>query len=233
MDLPGWEVPTPGAWDLRGRFADYIGNVPLTGRSVLDIGAASGFLSFSAEQQGARDVVSFDIDTGERQSLLPFKDGLYYRDHSAWARGRTALFERWKNAYWVAHRAYRSNARVIYGDVYNLPPSLGTFDVVIVCAVLEHLSDPIRAIASVAQHAADQMVLGVWIPHPTEETPIAWFLGSASRPTNDAVFWAYSLPVYREILAMLGFEIELVHSSEFKHLDTSLPRTALVARRRV
>jgi 2-polyprenyl-3-methyl-5-hydroxy-6-metoxy-1,4-benzoquinol methylase len=144
MDLPGiGEVQ--GEWDLRGNFEPYIGHVDLRERSVLDIGTASGFLSFSAEAAGAASVVSFDIDIAERQHLLPFKDSLYYRDHAAWAKERTADFERWKNGYWLAHQALGSQARAVYGDVYNLPTELGEFDVVIFCAVLEHLADPIRA----------------------------------------------------------------------------------------
>jgi SAM-dependent methyltransferase len=232
MDVPGLDGPTPGQWDLRGQFAEYIGRVDLAGRSVLDIGAASGFLSFSAEQARAREVVSFDIDVGSRQNLLPFKDSLYYRDYTVWARARTAHFDLWKNAYWLAHRAYRSRARAVYGDIYSLPPSLGMFDVVIFCAVLEHMADPVRAIASVARHAADRMVLGVWIPDETQQSPIAWFLGSADRADDNGVFWAYSIPVYREILAMLGFEIEGMVSAEFKLSDgRTFPRTALVAKR--
>jgi hypothetical protein len=175
--------------------------------------------------------VSFDIDIGDGQNLLPFKDSLYYRDHATWAHERTAHFDLWKNAYWLAHSAYRSSARVVYGDVYNLPPALGRFDVIIFCAVLEHMADPIRAIASVARHAADRMILGVWIPDQAQESSIAWFLGSADRPGDDGVFWVYSISVYREILAMLGFKIETIVSGEFKHRETTFPRTAIVAKR--
>jgi SAM-dependent methyltransferase len=233
MDVPGLDAPTPGQWDLRGRFAEYVGHVDLAGRSVLDIGAASGFLSFSAEQAGAREVVSFDIDIGDRQNLLPFKDSLYFRDHATWARENTAHFDLWKNAYWLAHRAYLSSARVVYGDIYNLPPALGGFDVIIFCAVLEHMADPIRAIASVSRHATDRMILGVWIPDHTVQSHIAWFLGSADRPGDNAVFWAYSIPVYREILGMLGFEIEAMVTGEFRLSDgRTYPRTAIVAKRR-
>ena len=47
MDLPGVGVMR-GHWDLRGRFADYVGGVDVEGKSVLDVGAATGFLSFEA-----------------------------------------------------------------------------------------------------------------------------------------------------------------------------------------
>jgi 2-polyprenyl-3-methyl-5-hydroxy-6-metoxy-1,4-benzoquinol methylase len=59
MDLPQIGF-VQGGWDLRGRFDDYIGGVRLKDRSVLDVGAASGFLSFEAEQRGARSVTSFN-----------------------------------------------------------------------------------------------------------------------------------------------------------------------------
>ena len=52
LDLP-LSGPQKGHWDLRGRFDDYVGNVPLSGRSALDVGTASGFLSFEAEKRGA------------------------------------------------------------------------------------------------------------------------------------------------------------------------------------
>ncbi|HYN26213.1 MAG TPA: hypothetical protein VES69_14395, partial [Pyrinomonadaceae bacterium] len=59
MDLPGLGV-THGEWDLRGRFLDYVGGVEVAGKSVLDIGAATGYLSFEAEQRNAR-VLSVDM----------------------------------------------------------------------------------------------------------------------------------------------------------------------------
>ena len=69
MDLPGiGEVV--GAWDLRGRFDDYVGHVALGGKSVLDVGTANGFLSFEAEKRGAT-VTSFDADRPERLEFQP------------------------------------------------------------------------------------------------------------------------------------------------------------------
>jgi hypothetical protein len=103
MDVPGPDGPTPGFWDLRGHFNEYIGGVDLVGRSVFL--SASGFLSFSAEQAGTKEVMCFDIDIGECQNLLPFRDSLYYREHATWARETTRYFGLWKNAYWLAHRA--------------------------------------------------------------------------------------------------------------------------------
>ena len=53
MELPGIGV-VEGQWDLRGRLDDYLGGVPLVGRRVLDVGSASGFLSFEMEKKAPK-----------------------------------------------------------------------------------------------------------------------------------------------------------------------------------
>jgi len=146
MDLPGFgEVR--GHWDLRGRFNDYIGGVDLKGKAVIDVGAATGFLSFAAEQSGAARVLSFDIADARQQAFLPFKNKLYYREPERWAEQYGAEIEQWKNAYWLSHRVLKSKAEVYYGNIYELPAELGQFDVAIVGSVLEHLNDQISALA--------------------------------------------------------------------------------------
>ena len=51
LDLPGIGL-VEGQWDLRGRFDDYIGDVDLRDKTVLDVGTANGFLTFEAEKRG-------------------------------------------------------------------------------------------------------------------------------------------------------------------------------------
>ncbi len=53
MDFPDGTSVT-GPWDIRGRFSEYIGHYPIEGKTLLDVGTASGFLAFSAESAGAR-----------------------------------------------------------------------------------------------------------------------------------------------------------------------------------
>ncbi len=54
MDLPGLgTIEHPGSWDLRGRFDEYIAHTPISGKTLVDVGTASGFLSFEAEKRGA------------------------------------------------------------------------------------------------------------------------------------------------------------------------------------
>lgn len=213
LDLPG-HGEIMGEWDLRGRFDDYVGGVDVRGKSVLDIGTASGFLTFEAERRGASSVVSFDIADANSQHLLPFKDKLYYRDHELWRSRQNAGYERWKNAYWLAHRLFHSRAKAFYGDIYHLPPAAGSFDVVIVGSVLEHLSDQVSALASIARLAAHTMILVTDVIET--EDPIARFLPRADRPEMDYTWWLYSIGIYREVLGMLGFGIDRITKGRYR-----------------
>jgi SAM-dependent methyltransferase len=230
LDVPGYGT-VQGAWDLRGKFDDYIGGVNLAGKTVLDVGAASGFLTFEAEKRGAT-VVSFDMGHGTCQTLLPFKDKLYYQDRLRWAEQHTVSLEQLKNGYWFAHRHFRSKAKVFYGNIYDLPAGLGPFDVSIVGAVLEHLSDQVSALGSIARLTRSTLVLAT--PFLDTDEPLARFEPAASNPEQDYTWWTYSRGVYREVLAMLGFKIDRMTTSSYYYSQMKIwgKRPTLVAVRR-
>jgi hypothetical protein len=194
IDLPlsGLQM---GEWDLRGRFDDYTGHVPLAGRTVIDVGAASGFLSFEAERAGAT-VTSFDVADTAQWAALPFPDAV--PGLAGWD------LERRTNAYWFAHRELGSNARCMYGDVYDLSPELtGSFDVALVGQILVHLRDAISALAAVASVCRETMVI-------TEgsfegDYPVAALCARAARPDLDYAWYHYSHGWYREVLTILEF----------------------------
>jgi SAM-dependent methyltransferase len=215
MELPGFGL-VQGHWDLRGRFDEYVGGATVAGKTVLDIGTATGFLSFEAEKRGARRVVSFDMSDVRQQTFLPFKDKLYFRDRDAHAARYGAEIEMWKNAYWLCHRLFDSKAGVFYGNIYELPTELGEFDVVIVGSVLEHLSDQVSALASVSRLARETMILVT----PLIETDecVARFEPRATNPAQDYTWWTYSIGIYREVLAMLGFRIERITRASYYHV---------------
>ena len=212
MELPGFGV-VHGQWDLRGKFEEYLSGVGVEGRTVLDVGTATGFLSFEAERRGAARVVSHDMSDVRQQTLLPFKDKLYYRDRERWAQLYGAEMERWKDAYWLCHRLLGSRAEVFYGSVYELPPALGRFDVALVGSVLEHLSDPVTALASVARVTGETVV--VVTPLLQTEERVARFEPRADNPDYDYTWWTYSVGVYREVFRMLGFRVERVTSGRY------------------
>jgi len=228
IELPGLGV-VRGHWDLRGRFDDYLSGVSVAGKSVLDIGTATGFLSFESEQRGASCVLSVDMGDPREQMFIPFKDNLYYRDHEAFVGYHAAEVERWKNGYWLCHRLLESRAEVFYGDIFRLPPALGEFDVTIVAAVLEHLNDQITALASIARLTKETMVIVT--PVLQTEERIARLEPTADNPKYDYTWWRYSIGAYREVLKMLGFSIARITEGQYRyeHTDCLETRSTIVA----
>lgn len=195
MDLPdGREVKAASYWDLRGRFGDYTGHVDLSGKRFLEIGAASGFVSFEAERRGA-EVVSFDMERPEQRQFIPGQGSDLHATATA--------IEQLKNAYWLAHASHRSRARAYYGDIYDMSDDLGSFDIVFLGQVLVHLRDPLRAIEQAAHRCTDTLII-------TEGMYRSWrpalrFIG-ALPGTYDG-WWLASPKLYRQWLGLLGFEV--------------------------
>jgi len=52
ISFPDGEANDGIHWDLRGCFERYIGGINVAGKTALDVGTASGFLAFTAEQNG-------------------------------------------------------------------------------------------------------------------------------------------------------------------------------------
>jgi SAM-dependent methyltransferase len=229
-DLPDFGVQR-GQWDLRGSFEEYVGRTSFAGKRVLDVGCASGFLSFCAERLGAREVVSFDMDDSKRQHWLPFHNKLHYTDPAKFQAEHNKWIQKWRNAYWLTHRLSGSRAKVIYGDVYDMPQAAGQFDVVLVCSILEHLSDPIWALASIARVAYSELVITA--PVIESDDKIAEFRGDAERPDLDYTWWFYSIGIYRQVLKMLGFEIDRITKGRYKFelANRLVEQTTIVARR--
>jgi hypothetical protein len=154
------------------------------------------------------------MDDSMRQDFVPFAQNEAYRDRAGFAIKHNEWIEQWRRAYWLAHRLTGSQVKCHYGDVYSLKPELSIFDVVIVGSVLEHLADPVKALASVARHAGQHMIIVT--PMIDTDEPIARFEPRLDAPEVDYVFWTYSREVLRRVLGMLGFNIERIKKRKFK-----------------
>lgn len=215
MELPGIGL-VEGEWDLRGRFDDYVGGVELRGRSVLDVGTASGFLSFEAERRGARAVTSFEAGG---PSLLQRNPG-----HGT----PPQRFVQQVNGYRLAHHLLQSRAVPVYGDVYRLADSVLPHEVVLVGQILVHLRDPFGALEQMAGRCEQTLVVieGMF-DHPD---PIAVYLGE----TTPTAWLHFSTTLYRQFLPKLGFEVASITPGSYRCNDRNNNESVwtLVAHRR-
>jgi hypothetical protein len=203
IDLPGFGT-VGGDWDLRACAHAYLGNQDFAGKRALDMGAASGFLTFEMEHRGA-SVVSYDIRTGADWNIVPhykLRDRL-----PQMRRDADEAIRRLKNAYWFSHRRFRSQAQVYYGDIYGLPAELGDFDVVFYGMILTHIRDPFQALYSGARLSRDTVV--VTGSFARSEAPTSTFRPDAADTSNLGVksWWLLSIGTMRRMLGVLGFEI--------------------------
>src|ERR1700730_17763887 len=74
MDLPGYGV-IQGEWDLRGSENAYLGPAEISGKTVLDVGPASGYLSFEMARRGGSVVaLEWDDQAESEFGLVPYHD---------------------------------------------------------------------------------------------------------------------------------------------------------------
>jgi len=212
MELP-YSGLQSGHWDLRGRFDEYVAGVSLDGRTVLDVGAASGFLTFEAEKRGGK-VVSVDASSAAVWDRVPFLSTLHATNYKRWLDEANHYLNAIKKSYWLAHKELNSGAMVYYGNVYELPQMLGDFDVVLVGQVLVHVRDPIRAIGSIAKCCRGTMVIAEGMIASDE--PMSYLLPRLEAPGNDFSFWHHSIGFYRELMKILGFEQERESTAKYK-----------------
>jgi hypothetical protein len=109
-----------GFWDIRGMFEQYIGNYQLAGKTVLDVGTASGFLAFGAERAGAT-VTAIDASTAREFARIPFRLSDYHLNRSEFVTYTDDWLKRLKNSFWYAWHGQDSKVQVVYAPLADLP----------------------------------------------------------------------------------------------------------------
>lgn len=202
FQLPDGEI-IPGPWDLRGRESSYLGGVDVAGQRVLELGPASGNLTFWMEEHGA-EVVCLDAGFEKSIDLLPVP-GVAAETRQLRADHFTMVGE-FQNSWWYLHRQLGSSAKMVYGDIYDLPADIGEFDIATFGAILLHLRSPVAALEQAARRTRSTIVVtdgwsggpdtlhdNIMRPFPT---------GEASRWV---VWWELSAGAVVAMLQILGF----------------------------
>jgi tRNA (mo5U34)-methyltransferase len=169
-------------WLLAAEADTYFRTNIVKDKTVLDIGAWDGFMSFEAERRGAKRVLA--------------------TDHFCWSGpgwGTKAGFN-------FVHDTLGSKVESVDVDVFDLDPaSLGTFDVVLFPGVLYHLTDPYGGLAKAASMTHDLLIVETATAmNHVQEPVMRYYLGSelSGDPTN---FWAPNELCLRNMLKELGF----------------------------
>lgn len=218
IDLPGHGVQL-GAWDLRTGVNEYLGHTDFTGKRVLELGTANGFLCFEMERRGAQ-VTAADLSERDDWDIVPYRS----LDVEAVKEERRAHVRKINNAWWLAHQQFRSRAQVVYSPVYALPAQMGPFDISIVGSILLHLRDPFRALERAAMLTTERMVVTDLVPGfitlpsnrlrrwylksrliQLSRQPTMTFLPDAATTSPVDTWWALSPAVVARFLGVLGF----------------------------
>jgi len=198
MELPGHGVIEGRDWDLRRGVDEYLGKVDFDGQRVLEIGPASGFLTFEMEKRGA-EVVSVEVTAEHGWDFVPYPAARLEEVFGP----RRIVMQQLKNSYWFSHAAHNSKAKLYYGDVYNLPATLGQFDIAVMGSVLLHCRDPLRIVEECGKIASLLIITDMFYPE-LERAPICRL---APTPQNFLwhTWWHFSTQFFTQFLAVMGF----------------------------
>ena len=212
QEIPGLGL-VQGEWDLRPGIDAYLGKMDFRGKRVLELGTADGFITFHIERHGG-EVVSYDLSDDYDWDVVPFArsaaDG--YMERFMAGVGQV------NNSYWFCHHANRSQARMVYGDVYHIPQAIGPVDISVYGAILCHLHDPFEALRQGLRLTRETVVitdgfrrfsrfrpLERFIP-PALRSPSLKFLPNATTGEPKVAWWEIGPEVIKRFIGVLGFE---------------------------
>ncbi|MEI8308617.1 MAG: methyltransferase domain-containing protein [Chloroflexales bacterium] len=201
VDL-GRGIVTEGAYDHRPYLTHYGFPHDLRGKTVLDIGAASGFFSFEFERLGA------DVTATELPTWFSHDFGPNYIPDQTNESAQSYLHQ----PIAVAKEALGSHIQLKYINIYDIhPETIGIFDVVFCGSVLIHLTDPIKALWNIAQVTRDKAMIATVVDQHEATRPIAHMVGHAS-----GYCWWIPTRACLELMAVAAGFVGIEWVSEFQ-----------------
>ena len=164
----GYGIVTPGHYNHRPYLKYYGIPDDLSGKNVLDIGAASGFFSFEMEKRGAK------VTATELKTWMEHDFGPYYRPDRPLEELSCYLDEPFK----LVKKIIGSNVRMKRINIYDISPKkVGEFDLVFCSSVLLHVTDPIKALRRIRSVTRDKAIIATGINKDDNTQPLALFSG--------------------------------------------------------
>jgi len=191
IDL-GSGLVTPGIFDHRPYLPFFGIPEDLSGMTVLDIGAASGFFSFEMERRGGT-VTATDLPSMQDHDFGPvYRAAVDIPGDDSYIR----------QPFLLAREILGSKVARREISVYDMTPeSLGTFDFVLCGSVLLHLTDPVRALWKIRNVTSGMAIIATVIdPSPSSE-PAAAFHGNR----RGDVWWIPNRAGFEAMVQSAGF----------------------------
>lgn len=226
QEIPGSHVKTNGPWDLRSSLDAYLGNTKFMGKRVLEIGPASGYLTFEMEKRGA-SVVAVEVPESHGWDYVPYPAERL----SPILENRAIGMRMMHNSWWFLHGINRSKARLTYADIYDLPDDLGRFDIAIMTSVLLHLHSPLQVISQCAKRA-DMLVITDML-FPQLEGRAIMELNPTAENFGWDLWWRFSSDLIVQFVNVLGYRDIAIshHSHRYAATGADAPFFTVVARR--
>ena len=223
-----------GSWAIED-FSQYIGGYDLAGKTVLDVGTASGYLAFNAEKAGA-DVTGLDAASTQEFRHFPYAESLSYRDikqsREVWTTENLIPI---KNSWWYAWHKFGSKAKCVYAPIPELYEWDTQFDVVMAGAIVEHLSDPVYAIGAWTKVAREAVLIPFTDVVQTDDLSMHPII-PLDNPGVFYVWWHLSRGLYVKLFDNLGFDVRFVQAQAVHNDDvrgaTLAKRPSIIATRR-
>jgi hypothetical protein len=210
MDLPEFGLQI-GDWDLRNDVDNYLGNQTFGGKTVVDVGTASGFLAFEMEKRGA-NVVAFDrnlSDAADDVGLIPYYDfaSRYGQTFERVVQLRSQTQQRLRNSFWLSHRLLNSEVRLYAGNAYSGIVDIGMVDYSFFGSILLHLRDPLLALSSFAKITREKMIITDTREDigTLEGYPVMFLRANVNDRNNPGTWWYITQSLLQQYLGVLGF----------------------------
>ena len=228
MNLPGIGR-IEGNWNLGTKLKEYLGNVDFKLKRVLDVGCASGILSFYVEKEGA-EVVSFDLDKNGDWDIVPYAK---WEQFAHVVADRKSIINKLNNAYWLSHRLLKSKAKVVYGSVYAIPDAIGRVAISFYGAILLHLRDPFLALQNGLKLTTKTVVVVEGLRGQNQKTtePFLGLLPDSKTVEPKDTWWDIRPEWVVRAIGVLGFEDVKINYHTQKYEGRDIPLYTVVGKR--
>lgn len=215
FDFPDGTI-VRGRWDYRLNVDDYLGRLEYSGKTVLELGPASGFLTRAMEKRGA-DILCIDVNVEQGWDVVPRLD----RDYQLYIEERRELLPRLWKSWWLTRQVFGGTAQISYSGAESIGELVGTrsFDVGLVGSILVHFQNPYVVLSQLARLCDTIVITELY----TKRLDVAGralleFL-PASKNNNLGSWWLLSERVVEQMMETLNFEKTTAYYANYRRWD--------------